>query len=403
MGTQQEHEQVVSGVIFRRRCLGKHLAFATIVRQRRAICDKVNENEDDDDEDAVEKKVVFRRAKFDESNSPLSFPSSRSALPYGALVQVHVVRRNTTDDDDENRDSPLEVRTWTVLNEHPRAQALKQASVGESTAGGKGISCSKYFAQRAETFRKLHGDDALVAPRRDPREGTREATSPSSSFPQPNDPEASPHGNPAMKTQRTKIFASWLVENVLKTPPPNSASSGGPSAVESDRLRHRVLDVAGGRGQLTIALSRFDIESTVVDPLIRSKRNQKKLDKSRKNLAQPEELPTFLASRFGKDAETAELVQNYTCLVGFHPDECTEDVLDMALEHNKSVAIVPCCVFSEFLSHAQAERWEVCELVRRLFDFPFGKGSSPSTSHAPFLWKESRYESLYVTAEIGGQ
>jgi len=30
-------------------------------------------------------------------------------------------------------------------------------------------------------------------------------------------------------------------------------------------------------------------------------------------------------------------------LLGLHPDQCTEDILDVALEHNLSVAIVPCC------------------------------------------------------------
>ena len=37
-------------------------------------------------------------------------------------------------------------------------------------------------------------------------------------------------------------------------------------------------------------------------------------------------------------------------LLGMHPDQCTEDILDVALEHNISVAIVPCCVFPDLFS-----------------------------------------------------
>lgn len=39
------------------------------------------------------------------------------------------------------------------------------------------------------------------------------------------------------------------------------------------------------------------------------------------------------------------LVRHATCLVGLHPDECTEDIIDVALQLNKPMAVVPCCVF----------------------------------------------------------
>jgi hypothetical protein len=43
--------------------------------------------------------------------------------------------------------------------------------------------------------------------------------------------------------------------------------------------------------------------------------------------------------------EYESLVKQATCLVGLHPDECTEAILDTALLYGKPVAIVPCCVF----------------------------------------------------------
>jgi len=33
-------------------------------------------------------------------------------------------------------------------------------------------------------------------------------------------------------------------------------------------------------------------------------------------------------------------------ILGLHPDEATDDIVDMALKFGKSFAVVPCCVFS---------------------------------------------------------
>jgi hypothetical protein len=33
-------------------------------------------------------------------------------------------------------------------------------------------------------------------------------------------------------------------------------------------------------------------------------------------------------------------------VVGLHPDEATEAIVDYALAHNKPFAVVPCCVFA---------------------------------------------------------
>jgi hypothetical protein len=60
------------------------------------------------------------------------------------------------------------------------------------------------------------------------------------------------------------------------------------------------------------------------------------------------------------------MVKHAGCLVGLHPDECTEDILDVALHFNKSVAIVPCCVFWSLFPTRQLR----CgKMVRRYDDF----------------------------------
>merc|ERR1711862_694102 len=45
---------------------------------------------------------------------------------------------------------------------------------------------------------------------------------------------------------------------------------------------------------------------------------------------------------------TSVNIENYSCYIGLHSDECTEDILDAALRYQKPVAIVPCCVFPSF-------------------------------------------------------
>ena len=53
-------------------------------------------------------------------------------------------------------------------------------------------------------------------------------------------------------------------------------------------------------------------------------------------------------------------------LVGLHPDEATEAIVDVALQVEKSFAIVPCCVFPSLFPHRRdAEGSE----VRSLFSF----------------------------------
>jgi hypothetical protein len=79
-----------------------------------------------------------------------------------------------------------------------------------------------------------------------------------------------------------------------------------------------------------------------MDPLIHKRPPQMK---HLQRLQAP--LPEFVADLFINNEETvaSEMVSSSTLLIGLHPDECTEDIVNVALRCNKSVAIVPCCVF----------------------------------------------------------
>jgi hypothetical protein len=48
--------------------------------------------------------------------------------------------------------------------------------------------------------------------------------------------------------------------------------------------------------------------------------------------------------------EHHKLFSDCSLLVGMHPDEATEIIIDTALKFNKPFAVVPCCVMSRLFS-----------------------------------------------------
>jgi hypothetical protein len=190
--------RVITGVIVRRRCCGKHLSFANIrpagtsavddtddsgtsdASLSQSCADSVYDSHDtgsreaihrsdtatnnspnvvhvdnherhEDDRTCPEQKVVFRRAHFQGDN----FPVKSSQLPYGALVSVTVV---------DMGHALLQVSSWYMLNEGPKLQALRIAKEGD------GISCSTYLQVRANAyFQSLPTGDMKQLPKQKPR------------------------------------------------------------------------------------------------------------------------------------------------------------------------------------------------------------------------------------------
>ena len=112
-----------------------------------------------------------------------------------------------------------------------------------------------------------------------------------------------------------------------------------------------MLDVAGGRGAVSFELhSKNGIHCTLVDP------REPKLDKfQHKHMrAHPStELAPHIASLFDSSFVEAHapLVDHVSCVVGMHPDEATEVIVDFALSRNLPFAVVPCCVFASVFPH----------------------------------------------------
>lgn len=287
-----KHE--ITGFIRERRCHGKHLSFLTVLY-----------------DDGPPLKAAFQRAFF--QDDPELFPTKASDIPYGARVRIVAAKISF--------DQPWVVLSWEMLEEHPRTQALQHAAEPD-----QGISWGKYLQARAEMYLQFNHERAKSLHE---KPGAKTNQPKRTLLLETND--FSNQGSIERKGKRAEIFAKWIVDNLFPG---------------SDRGAYRALDVAGGKGQLTVELSKHGVLSTVVDPMIRSKRALKRLHQSRRHFADGVNgVPHFLATSFGQDEASAVLVDKYDCLVGLHPDECTEDILEMALQEHKAVAIVPCCVF----------------------------------------------------------
>ena len=153
-----------------------------------------------------------------------------------------------------------------------------------------------------------------------------------------------------------------------------------------------VLDVAGGRGDVYFELvHKQGITTTCVDPrreMRLSKKQRRWLKKNQGKSSRvsgdgvggdkPEvsggrgssgggnntegerrlksnHLKTYFDDAF---AEThANLLKNCSVILGMHPDEATEPIVDLAIQHSKPFAIVPCCVFPKSGEYMSFEGW----------------------------------------------
>jgi hypothetical protein len=84
----------------------------------------------------------------------------------------------------------------------------------------------------------------------------------------------------------------------------------------------------------------------------------------RRRLPLPRQLEQVFDEAFPTAAHTVELWQKCSVVVGMHPDEATEPIVDLCLRSGKAFAIVPCCVYPDMNRHrkladgSQVRTWE---------------------------------------------
>jgi len=166
---------------------------------------------------------------------------------------------------------------------------------------------------------------------------------------------------------RGKILADFIIEEI-----------GG-----SEHLMrgNGVLDVAGGAGHLSLAFALRGIDSTVVDPRDKVGQIPKRDRKLLRKCNSPGAMNTIRAF-FGKPLEGSDVCfggggdnidsftpdgsHEFSAIVGLHPDEATDAIVDFAVSKTLPFAVVPCCVFSRLFperSPAVSTRDELIEYL----------------------------------------
>jgi hypothetical protein len=314
------------GIIIRRRSMGKNLLFSYL----KLITGDDGEIERTGDalEDTIIQAVFRRSSPVWESSHDNTFPTKKSALPYGAVIKVQLrCDNNETSLASSDNDCPkYEVIRWFMLTD-PRAEALKDASKNIMKDESGGISQHLYFKSRMNQFLKYNES-----------QGRKERKVKPLHEDMTKDNNSMAHGDKKHKAMRAKIFATFLVELF------------GPEMFQDNHdSTPLILDVAGGKGMLSLELSlRCQSQCTIIDPLIRGKNDKQQFTSRAMKLIKNVNgrMPTHLAQCFEMNEKCLKLVRQSTMLVGLHPDECTEDILDAALLTNKPAAIIPCCVFA---------------------------------------------------------
>ncbi|CAK9063537.1 unnamed protein product [Durusdinium trenchii] len=318
-----ESKRVFQGEVLSRRVKSKHLTFCTLQVQS-----------DEQDEHVA---LCFAAALVDESQVPS--PTRRNDLPVGLQIEVEVVRaprfrpeflvrrwRRAPDGG-----SPV-VETGAHGVSMARCLALKDQVNRRAKAllGGDGLalckrwsgcaagSCSEacefrhYFQSAEEETKARH---ARCARERSQRLQAQEQ----------EEYGEGPHEK-VDKARRAARFAAWLVKTY------------------------------GREGDLSWQLSvEYGIPCTLIDPMVRRggelKSWQRRALRKRGREQAFEHLPvTFEEPSFS--SIHGELLNGASVVVGLHPDEATEAIVDVALTRRRAgvplrFAVVPCCVFAE--------------------------------------------------------
>ncbi|GFH54951.1 hypothetical protein CTEN210_11427 [Chaetoceros tenuissimus] len=329
---------LAKAVIVSRRSCGKHLMFCEV-----HMTQATNENELDTSGDLLVKldtvKIVFRRDSDNWGNDTI-FPTKKSSLPYGAMVELELCQYDKESAQNENAPQ-YEVIRWKMLKD-PRTEAIENAKQKSLETNERnpdcsdGISQTKYFESRMNQYLKFHS----TSTKEKQTDIKKKHKLPSSSSIQcGKDMMTFSHGRD--KGLRAKIFALFLVEKF--------GHDFFQTSSEGKYNHTHILDVAGGKGFLSFELSLLtQTQCSIIDPLIRGKKEEQQFRK--RDIKRIEKanglIPIHIAKCFVLSEECLNLVRDSIMILGLHPDQCTEDIMDAAISTNTPAAIIPCCVFS---------------------------------------------------------
>jgi len=138
--------------------------------------------------------------------------------------------------------------------------------------------------------------------------------------------------------QRATRFVDWILTKFELGP----LQGGG------------VLDIAGGQGKLAMEFQfRRKVPCTVVDPreIVLSQKQQKFISNQPDAGSPPKQKLILFLDDFLEDPDNLAVFEKVQLLVGLHPDEATERIVQFGLKYKKNFAVVPCCVFGRMFPH----------------------------------------------------
>ena len=139
----------------------------------------------------------------------------------------------------------------------------------------------------------------------------------------------------APRPERQRVFAKWLVAKY---------------GVEMLSKGSGVLDVAGGKGELSQALFELGVKKSVIlDPYPRCE-GQGSFEIIKEPLEGDGSRLTDRTDRVG------DLVRSCSMIAGMHPDQATEAIVDTSMRLGVPFAILPCCVMPKLFPHRIQKR-----------------------------------------------
>jgi hypothetical protein len=389
---------MISGFIVGRRSVGRSLAFAEIdvtdasikidhlsSSSRQTINVKFNRQTFQDGVSPLGQNVVSSSSKhlYDDNKLDDPFPTKKSSLPYGAKVELQLgICSQKLTEDDVSPNIQWDVVRWKII-QHPKDLAEQMASLEISHVDSDGprgkqkgvlmgdgaLSCSTYLKIRREQFDRVNRE-----PRNDkPIHVKNKGTNANVAYTISSDEIC--HGGKHAKAKRAKVFASWILETFIGIPsiadtychpctPSTEEEKEFHTNDASSLNKMHILDVAGGKGHLSLELvlqqmtarkynsiHHYIASCTIIDPLVRkgdaTMRNSRLQKAKCNNQRIPTPAITHLASYFTMDSFNRFDDTSNMLLLGLHPDQCTEDIINVALRSNTSFAVVPCCVYPD--------------------------------------------------------
>lgn len=190
----------------------------------------------------------------------------------------------------------------------------------------------------------------------------------------PKKTERKRHG--ARNQHRHKFFVKWLIETFAL------------SEDDGESPTHHILDVAGGKGEVSARLAMCHRRSVVmVDPrpadivhcfesLVLPKIPKKWREKLESQSRQDDNfiertierrfrqlVTTFEESTLEESVELREAVEQASLIVGLHADGATEAIVDAAMRYRKPFVVVPCCVFPNFFRQREVFEKDTNKMV----------------------------------------